>query len=250
MATTTNYGWSTPDDTALVKDGASAIRTLGSSIDTSVKALSPGTTAGDLDYYTSGTAKARIAIGTSGQVLAVNGSNLPAWTTPSGWSPNYQLLNAGGTAMTGSGTITVSGISGKNSLYIIVDGASSTTVSTLLQVILNSDTTANYQQVTAQITAAAVNSISTDYSGLWGNSIYFATLATNAAGAARMNCQIDGTGTAGLKTLNFSTWVDSYTSSVAQQGAGAYKGTSAITSVSIKSSSGNFDAGTLYVYGA
>lgn len=36
MATTTNYGWTTPDDTALVKDGAAAIRTLGSSIDTSL----------------------------------------------------------------------------------------------------------------------------------------------------------------------------------------------------------------------
>jgi len=36
MATTTNYGWTTPDDTALVKNGASAIRTLGSSIDTSL----------------------------------------------------------------------------------------------------------------------------------------------------------------------------------------------------------------------
>jgi hypothetical protein len=36
MATTTNYSWTTPDDTDLVKDGASAIRTLGSSIDTTV----------------------------------------------------------------------------------------------------------------------------------------------------------------------------------------------------------------------
>ena len=65
MATTTNYGWSTPDDTDLVKDGAAAIRTLGSSIDTSVKALSPGTTAGDIDYYTTSTAKARVGIGTA-----------------------------------------------------------------------------------------------------------------------------------------------------------------------------------------
>jgi hypothetical protein len=31
MATTTNFGWTTPDDTDLVKDGAAAIRTLGSS---------------------------------------------------------------------------------------------------------------------------------------------------------------------------------------------------------------------------
>jgi len=36
MATTTNYGWTTPDDSSLVKDGAAAIRTLGSSIDTSL----------------------------------------------------------------------------------------------------------------------------------------------------------------------------------------------------------------------
>ena len=36
MATTTNYGWTTPDDTALVKDGAAAIRSLGTAIDTSM----------------------------------------------------------------------------------------------------------------------------------------------------------------------------------------------------------------------
>jgi hypothetical protein len=82
MATTTNYSWSTPDDTALVKDGAAAIRTLGSSADTTVKALNPGTTAGDIDYYTTSTAKARVAIGTAGQVLQVNsGATAPEWTT-------------------------------------------------------------------------------------------------------------------------------------------------------------------------
>jgi hypothetical protein len=35
MATTTNNGWETPDDTDLVKDGALAMRTLGNAIDTS-----------------------------------------------------------------------------------------------------------------------------------------------------------------------------------------------------------------------
>lgn len=44
MATTTNFGWTTPDDTDLVKDGAAAIRTLGSSIDTSLVDLNGGTT--------------------------------------------------------------------------------------------------------------------------------------------------------------------------------------------------------------
>ena len=36
MATSTNYGWSEPDNTSLVKDGAQAIRTLGNAIDTSL----------------------------------------------------------------------------------------------------------------------------------------------------------------------------------------------------------------------
>lgn len=43
MATTTNFGWETPDDTDLVKDGALAMRTLGNSIDTSMADLKGGT---------------------------------------------------------------------------------------------------------------------------------------------------------------------------------------------------------------
>lgn len=44
MATTTNFGWNTPDNTDLVKDGALAIRTLGNAIDTSMGDLRGGTT--------------------------------------------------------------------------------------------------------------------------------------------------------------------------------------------------------------
>lgn len=88
MPNTTNYNWATPADTDLVKDGAAAIRTLGSSADTTVKNLNPGTTAGDIDYYTSSTAKARVAIGTAGQVLRVNsGGNAPEWATTADQTP-------------------------------------------------------------------------------------------------------------------------------------------------------------------
>jgi hypothetical protein len=81
MATTTNYGWTTPDDTALVKDGAAAIRTLGSSVDTTTKALNPSTTLGDIEYRSStANTNTRLGIGTTGQVLAVS-AGVPAWTT-------------------------------------------------------------------------------------------------------------------------------------------------------------------------
>jgi hypothetical protein len=54
VATTTNFGWTTPDNTGYVKDGALAIRTLGSAIDTSLVDLKGGTT-GQVLKKTSGT---------------------------------------------------------------------------------------------------------------------------------------------------------------------------------------------------
>lgn len=53
MATTTNFGWATPDDTAYVKDGASAMRTLGSAVDASMGDLKGGTTGQILSKTTS-----------------------------------------------------------------------------------------------------------------------------------------------------------------------------------------------------
>jgi hypothetical protein len=81
MATTTNYGWTTPDDTALVKDGASAIRSLGTSVDTTTKNLNPSTTLGDIEYRSStANTNTRLGIGTTGQVLTVAGG-VPTWAT-------------------------------------------------------------------------------------------------------------------------------------------------------------------------
>ena len=76
MATTTNYSWSTPDDTALVKDGASAIRSLGTAIDTTVftnagAAIAKATVdaKGDLIAGTADNTVARLAVGTNGHIL-------------------------------------------------------------------------------------------------------------------------------------------------------------------------------------
>ena len=92
MATTTNYGWTTPDDTALVKDGASAIRTLGSSIDSTLKtqidAQIPDsllTTKGDLIAATGASTPARLAVGSNDQVLTADSTAASgvAWKTAS-----------------------------------------------------------------------------------------------------------------------------------------------------------------------
>lgn len=112
MANTTNFGWETPDDTDLVKDGAAAMRTLGNSIDTSFVDLKGGTTGqvltkatntdldftwssvdpltildakGDLISATAADTPARLAVGTNGQVLTADSAQSTGlkWATPS-----------------------------------------------------------------------------------------------------------------------------------------------------------------------
>jgi hypothetical protein len=105
MATTTNYGWTTPDDTALVKDGAAAIRTLGSSVDTTTKNLNPETTLGDIAYRSStANVNTRLALGTAGQVLKVNsGATAPEWSSDNAGMTN-PMTTTGDTIYSSSGS--------------------------------------------------------------------------------------------------------------------------------------------------
>jgi hypothetical protein len=128
MPTTTNYGWTTPADTDLVKDGAAAIRTLGSSIDTTLKtqidAQIPDTlltTTGDIIYASGASTPARLPIGTTGQILNVSGG-VPAWTAaPS--SGGMTLLST--TTLSGTST-TISSISQSyTNLQLIIVGLTS-----------------------------------------------------------------------------------------------------------------------------
>lgn len=110
MATTTpNYGWSVPESTDLVKDGATAIELLGDSIDSTTKDLNPSTTEGDIEYR-SATAdtNARLAIGTAGQVLQVNsGATAPEWATfAAGGGKVLQVVSATNATSTSINTST------------------------------------------------------------------------------------------------------------------------------------------------
>jgi hypothetical protein len=80
---TSNYGFVMPQNTDLVKDLPADFDIFGQAVDDRIKALNPETTAGDISYR-GGTAnaKTRLAIGTAGQVLAVNsGATAPEWKT-------------------------------------------------------------------------------------------------------------------------------------------------------------------------
>ena len=196
MATTTNYGWTTPDDTALVKDGASAIRTLGSSVDTTTKNLNPETTLGDLAYRSStANVKTRLALGTAGQVLTVNSgatapewANAPTWTT---FTPTFNNLTVG------NGTLTAKYLNLNKTLIFRVQLVFGSTTSMGSSASLN-------LPVTAQSTAAAQSGIYT------------------------INFQDHGVGTVigVVQSLNISSTAVNFGGSLAVGGYTAYEATS------------------------
>lgn len=140
MATTTNFGWETPDDTDLVKDGAAAIRTLGQSIDTSMADLEGGTTGqvlskasntdmdftwvttddtnaiqnaivdakGDLIAATAADTPARLAVGTNGQLLTADSTAATGlkWVTPTASASGLTLISATSCSSVSSQSIT------------------------------------------------------------------------------------------------------------------------------------------------
>ena len=80
---TTNYGWPMPTSTDLVTDLPADFALFGQPVDTSLKALNPETTLGDIAYRSAtANTNTRLAIGSTSQVLSVV-AGVPAWTTPS-----------------------------------------------------------------------------------------------------------------------------------------------------------------------
>jgi hypothetical protein len=140
MATTTNYGWVTPDDTDLVKDGAAAIRTLGTSIDTSFAADE-----GDLLVGGTSDIFEALPIGAAGTVLTSDGDTAE-WVAPA--TGAYTLL-ASGNFSTGSATLAITSIPNTyQELYVVLRDVAPSTTPAQIQMRLNNDSSALYESTT------------------------------------------------------------------------------------------------------
>ena len=253
MATTTNYSWTTPDDTALVKDGAAAIRTLGSSVDTTTKALNPSTTLGDIEYRSStANTNTRLGIGSTGNVLTVAGG-VPTWAAPAGSGKNFTLLNTGGTALSGS-TTTVSGISGQDQLLVLVLSASTDSSSRpQIEIQLNSSATLHTtaEVVWEQGSAYNVANLTSNENNVIRIGKQAGT--SNADGLISGSAMVFGCNSSGIKTYTWSgsgAYDGSNNSQVGYVGSGIFNSSSTISTVTIRTTNGNFDAGTVFVYGS
>lgn len=181
MATTSNFGWETPDDTDYVKDGAAAMRTLGNSIDSSMADLKGGTTGqvlskatnadmdfawvtqddanaiqntivdakGDLITATGADTPARLGVGTNGQFLTADSAEATGlkWTTLSGGD----VIRITSQTFSGVSSVNVNDCfsSTYDNYWITINGATSSTASFVfmrLRVSGADDTGTNYDR--------------------------------------------------------------------------------------------------------
>ena len=205
------------------------------------------TTTGDTYYASAAGTPARLGIGSTSQVLTVSGG-VPSWATPAGGGANWSLLNAGGTALSGSSTVTVSGISGKDKIMVIISGASTNQANyTATYLRLNTDSGSNYGVFGLTefdgTGSSAINLTAT-------TEIIIARSSTDASTTMSGYALFSGCNASGVKIYNMS--------GMANPGAGSYNrgyvvggyytGSSTISSISLVTEAGNFDAGTVYVY--
>ena len=247
MATTTNYSWTTPDDTALVKDGAAAIRSLGTAIDTTVFTNAGAAIAksivdakGDIIAATAADTVARLAVGTNGQVLTADSTAATglAYTTLSLGA--FTQLATGN--LSGSASVTISSISGSyRHLYVYVIGIQA--AGGIPSLRFNGDTGNNYSGTNN-------NSTLNVYNGQSMVRMTDGTISSSAnsdfASAYISNYYLSTTRKA-ILTQSTRAGTNSYDGS---QGYGNWNDTSAITSIDITNTGGHsFTGGTYTLFG-
>lgn len=274
MPTTTNYGWTTPADTDLVKDGAAAIRTLGNGIDASFVDLKGGTTGqilakasntdldftwtsdatgiqatifdakGDIIAASAADTAARLAVGANDTVLTADSTQ----STGLKWAaiPTAYTELASGNFSTSASTLAISSISGSyRSLFLVLrDVAPVSTAKFYMR--FNNDSSASYLALTTS-TSFQFNSVSnTEIDLVRGNNIY-----GSSANALHLITIPDYANTSTFKIAQM-TYIaqDDPTTWGGANVASFYRSTSAISEINFLTSGGtNFSAGSYVLYG-
>jgi len=275
MATTTpNFGWPVPTSTDLVKDGATAIESLGDAIDASLLDLKGGTTnqvlaknsntdmdfkwvadasgipatiidaKGDLIAGTAADTAARLAVGTDGQVLTADSTTATglAWSASAGGG--MTLLS---TTSLSSSSILLSSISGSyNELWIYITDFLPSAGGAFMTARMNDDSAANQHLLGSTYGIVGTTA--------WNATSFQITAAQNGSTAN------------GLTVLRIPNYANADTYKVIQIASlshsnesdndvkyetanGFYRGTAAISSIRLAISSGTFSGGSVKVYG-
>jgi hypothetical protein len=288
MATTTpNFGWSVPTSTDLVKDGATAIETLGDAIDASLVDLKGGTTGqvlaknsntdmdftwaaidplvildakGDLITATAADTPARLAVGTNGQVLTADSTASTGlkWAAASSGGGLTLLATATPSAAASFNFTSISG-SYKN-LLMVWKNFQASAGGTFATMTLNNDTGSNYDFQTLRIKSQGSNIAVDAADGGPTTSMMGGTSANQAFGGQFGGIAVQTAGRGWLRIWNYTgsnytnyDWHSkSYDNTVPQtigtHGWGGYNNSAAITRIDVTASGGTL-TGTCYLYG-
>jgi len=204
--------------------------------------ISTLTTNGDLVYGTGSGALSRLGIGSSAQILTV-ASGIPSWATPSAGG-GMTLLST--TNLTGAQTISITGISQSyKALTLYIENFSSTVDSSMSMFFNNDTTLTNYLEYMMRNRAPSTSADFVDQTsfltgyGLDATTSYGFSYVTipNYTSTNYKIYQVWSVHTG--ESLEFAqtyNWT-------------AYNGTSAISEINIKSGTGNWDSGTVKIYG-
>ena len=282
MPTTSNFGWTTPADTDLVKDGALAIRTLGNGIDTSFLDLKGGTTdqvlaknsntdldfkwvaqddsnaiqnaivdaKGDLISATAADTPARLAVGANGTVLTADSTEATGlkWASPAGGG-GMTLLNSGGTSLAAASSVTINITStGYTMLQIFAKNVYNSNSGELVTLRINGDTGTNYTFSTIRQSNGSVSAVTNDNAA----DIAYIINSTGTSSTAKNTASFEMTIYDPQATDTHQVFFKGYmgnSGTALSSGAGIYDGTAVITSLTFGVGAGTFSGGTIYVYG-
>ena len=228
--------------------GTSGTVTVTNSMATAIDAK------GDLVVGTGADTFSKLTVGANDTILTADSTTATGlkWAAAAGGGANFSLLNSGGTALTGASTVTVSGISGKDKIMILIDSASTVSGDRDIGVRFNTDSGSNYYRYGYRLktptTYAA--SILVPVNGA-STSILIGGMSDVATSEVSGYCMLTGCNSAGVKIFESA-------GSGLQSGSenqelynlgGYYNSATTISSISVVSSSGDFDgAGRVYVY--
>jgi hypothetical protein len=253
MATTTNYSWSTPDDTALVKDGAAAIRSLGTAIDTTVFTNAGAAIAktivdakGDIIAATADNTVARLAVGANDTVLTADSTTATGlkWATPSGGAGNMVLIASG--SLSGA-SVSITSLSTYTELYLQFQDATNNSGADFTWLTINSNGAQDYEDFGFKWDGSAM-------SRYQGASTFFSlsadsvnrTTATNQFTIFLSNCKNPGF----TRSATISEYVRQGGGNGIFNARGVYDVSEAVSSIQFGNFGGTWSAGTYRLWGA
>jgi hypothetical protein len=228
--------------------GTSGTVTITNSMATEIAAK------GDLIVGTGSQTFDNLTVGANDTILTADSTTATGlkWASPAGGALSFSLLNSGGTSLSGTST-TVSGISGKSVILVLISNASTDFAGDAIGIKVNGSTTSIYTAKGFRAFGLSAYD-KTFLSGDGGLNSYIPVgqMSSTAGSQLQGSVLIQGCNSTGGKVFTSSGGADasSGADALAQTSNGFINLSAAITSVSVVALNGSFDAGTMFVYAA